>query len=297
MESEFDLSLLRTFVAIVETGGLTTAGRVVGRTQPAVSHQAKRLECAVGRPIFGSDKRHLTLTREGEILLGYARNMLKLNDELRARFASPEVEGRVRLGTPDLYAAYLLPGILGSFSRAYPQIEIELRCQRSIFLAAALRNEEIDLAIVTRQPDMKPGHVVRREQLVWVSSSTLRPERGPVPLALLPEGSVYRSRALEALGRAKRRWEITSISDSIAGLQAAVYAGLAITVLPRCAVSPAMRCLGAAEDLPSLAPIDLVMLKRPKSLGAAAEQLAEYVAQRLEAVEPFRSHEDGGAFR
>jgi len=99
MESEFDLSLLRTFVAIVETGGLTTAGRVVGRTQPAVSHQAKRLECAVGRPIFGSDKRHLTLTREGEILLGYARNMLKLNDELRARFASPEVEGRVRLGT------------------------------------------------------------------------------------------------------------------------------------------------------------------------------------------------------
>ena len=88
MESEFDLSLLRTFVAIVETGGLTTAGRVVGRTQPAVSHQAKRLECAVGRPIFGSDKRHLTLTREGEILLGYARNMLKLNDELRARFAN-----------------------------------------------------------------------------------------------------------------------------------------------------------------------------------------------------------------
>lgn len=292
MRPEIDLSLLRTFVAIVETGGLTSAGRLVGRTQPAISHQAKRLEDAIGRPLFGPDKRRVTLTRDGEILLDYARSMLRLNDEMIASFASPGIEGRVTLGTPDLYAAYLLPSILGSFSKAYPGVEIELRCQRSIFLLTALKAEELDLAILTRQPDLKSGEVVRREPLVWVTGPMARPEEDAVlPLAVLPPGSVYRHCALEALGRQKRRWAITSISDSIAGLQAAVYAGLAVTVLPRCAVSPAMRTLGSGEGMPGLPTIDLVMVGGRKRLSAAGEHLARYIAERLGGVEPFRASE------
>ncbi len=292
MTSELDLSLLRTFIAIVETGGLTSAGRQVGRTQPAISHQAKRLQAAVGRPLFGSDKRHVSLTREGEILLEYAREMLRLNDEARARFSSPNVEGHVTLGTPDLYAAYLLPTILGSFSRAFPGIEIELRCQRSIHLISALRDKQIDLAILTRQPDLRSGQVVRREPLVWVASGAARPELEPIlPLAVLPAGSVYRQHTLEALGGMGRRWVIASISDSIAGLQAAVYAGLAVAVMPLCAVSPALRRLSAADGFPSLPAIDLVMVRKSKSSNPAATQLANYIAQRLDSVEPFRSHD------
>ena len=292
METEFDLALLRTFVAIVETGGLTSAGRLVGRTQPAISHQTKRLEEAVGRPLFGANKRHLTLTREGEILLEYARSILRLNDEARARFASPDVQGHVTLGTPDLYAAYLLPGILGSFSRAHPSIEIELRCQRSIYLIAALQAEQIDLAILTRQPDHQGGQVVRREPMVWVASGTARPESEPIlPLALLPPGSVYRQCALDALGVVGRRWRVASVGDNVAGLQAAIFAGLAVAVMPWCAVSPAMRRLGVSEGLPSLQAVDLVMVRTSKSMSPAAAQLADYIGQRLESVEPFRSHE------
>lgn len=292
MSTEIDLSLLRTFVAIVETGGLTSAGRVVGRTQPAVSQQAKRLEEVLGRPLFGTDKRQLTLTREGEILLEYARGLLRLNDELRVRFAEPMVQGHVTLGTPDLYASYLLPEIIGNFSREYPGVEIELRCQRSILLMTALSSGDIDVAILTRQPELKSGIVVRREPLVWVAGSSLLPEKEAVlPLALLPPGSVYRQAALTALGKAGLRWDITSMSDSIAGLQAAVYAGLAITVLPRCAVSPAMRTLGVAERMPRLPIIDLVMVRGRKSRNAAAEQLADYIARRLETVRPFRATE------
>lgn len=292
MTIEIDLALLRTFVAIVETGGLTSAGRLVGRTQPAISHQAKRLEDAVGRPLFGADKRRLTLTRDGEMLLDYARAMLRLNDEMVASFSSPAIEGRVTLGTPDLYAAYLLPGILGSFSKAYPGVEIELRCQRSIFLMSALKAEEVDFAILTRQPELKMGEVVRREPLAWVTGASARPEEDTVlPLAVLPPGSVYRKCALDALSKQKRRWTIASISDSIAGLQAAVYAGLAVTVLPRCAVSPAMRTLGPAEGMPPLPVIDLVMVSRRKQLSPAGEHLARYIAERLGSVEPFRSSE------
>jgi DNA-binding transcriptional LysR family regulator len=289
---EIDLALLRTFVAIVDTGSMTSAGRKVGRSQPAISHQVKRLEGFVGRPLFGSDKRNLTLTREGELLLEYGRQMLRLNDDARARFALPDIQGRVKLGTPDLYAAYLLPGVLGSFSQAYPQIEIELQCRRSVHLLAGLQSEEIDIAILTSQPDLVGDQIVRHEPLVWVAAHNSHLETEDIlPLAVFPPGSVYRQRALDALGSAGRRWKIVSISDSIAGLQAAVYAGLAVSVLPRCAVSPAMRLLGSAEGMPPLSVIELVLMRKPQGVTEAAEQLANYISAKLATVEAYRSHE------
>lgn len=283
----FDLSpnLLRTFVAVVETGSLTGAGRRVGRTQPAVTHQLNRLENMVQRPLFGPDRRNLVLTADGEILLHYARAMLRLNEEARQRFSRPLIEGRVILGTPDLYAAYLLPEILSRFSRAYPSIELELRCRRSIYLEQALQDGELDLALVTRQPGGLEGQLVRREPLVWVTSPATHPETEEiVPLALLPEGSVYRERALEALDSAQRRWRIVSVSDSIAGLLAAVLAGLAVGVFPRCALQPAVRRLGQRDSFPSLPELDLILLRRQSQISDAANHLADYIARELSSI-------------
>ena len=112
MSQDLDISLLRTFVAIVDTGGLTSAGRKVGRTQPAITHQIRRLEELIGRTLFDDNRRKLSLTRDGEILLEFARAMLRLNDEARARFSVPDITGHVTLGTPDLYASYILPEVL-----------------------------------------------------------------------------------------------------------------------------------------------------------------------------------------
>lgn len=289
MVPDLELTLLRTFVAVVETGGMTSAGRRVGRTQPAITHQMQRFEAALGRPLFGTDRRHLTLTRDGELLLDYARALLRLNDEARACFAAPEVEGRVVLGTPDLYAAYLLPEILARFSRAYPRVAVELRCRRSVHLHAALQADEIDIAVLTEQVEFKGGETVRREPLVWVAGLSGAPEaEATVPLALLPAGSVYRQRALEALGAAGRRWSIASVGDSIAGLQASVLAGLAVSIFPLCAVSAGMRTLGPAEGFPALPTLDLVLHRRAQNLPPAAEHLARYVVANFGEVAPFR---------
>jgi len=275
------ITLLRTFVAIVDTGGLTSAGRRVGRSQPAITHQIRRLEDGLGRPVFGCDRRRLTLTRDGEALLEYARAMLRLNDEVRNRFSAPDVAGHVTLGTPDLYAAYLLPEVLADFSRSFPNVEIQLRCTRSIHLHAALEREELDIALMTNQPELKGGEIIRHEPIVWVAGTRGEPElANPLPLAMLPQGSVYRHIALEALGAAGRQWSIRSICDSIAGLQAAVFAGLAVAVFPRCAVVAGVRCVGKSEGLPTLPPIELV-LHRKRSVSAAAEQLARYIAREL----------------
>lgn len=289
MIEDLSISLLKTFVAVIETGSLTAAGRRVGRTQPAVTHQIKRLESIVGRKLLTTGNRCVVLTADGEILFQYARGLLALNEEALGRFAAPKVRGRVALGTPDLYAAHLLPDVLGSFSRTYPGIEVELNCRRSVFLQEALQRGELDIAIVTRQLGDNTGEVVRREPLVWVAGPEGRPETdGILPLALLPEGSVYRHHALELLNGARRAWRIVSLSDSLAGLEATVFAGLAVAVFPQCALTQAMRQLGPADGLPALPVLDLVLVRRPQ-LSDAAEQLANYIARQFPSAAPLHS--------
>lgn len=281
MSQDLDISLLRTFVAIIDTGGLTSAGKRVGRTQPAVTHQIKRLEEGLGCTLFDSNRRQLSLTRDGEVLLEFARNMLRLNDEAVERFAIADISGCIVLGTPDLYASYLLPEVLDNFSRSHPQVEIQLRCTRSVHLHAALERDEIDIALMTNQPDFRSGELVRREPLVWVAGGSSEPElRKPLPLAVLPQGSVYRHHALEALGAAGLQWSVRSVCDSIAGLQAAVFAGLAVSVFPRCAIVPGIRCLNEQHGLPKLPQIELVLFRK-QGVSEAAEQLAQYIAGEL----------------
>jgi DNA-binding transcriptional LysR family regulator len=284
MIPDLDLSLLKTFAAIVDEGGLTAAGKVVGRTQPAVTHQLRRLERLVGHKLIVVARRSLTLTHDGEILLQYARSMLRLNDEARARISAPHIEGRVIFGVPDLYAS-LLPDILRSYGRAYPRVEVELRFTRSVHLYAALKRKELDLALVTRLPNMEGGRFVGQQPLVWVSSLRSHPETlDPLPLALLPVGAISRNIALEELEKFGRPWRIVSVSDSITGLYAAVVAGLAVSVLPECAVVPGMRMLRASDRVPMLRAVDTLIQHRAGPVSAAAANFAEFIAQRLAAA-------------
>jgi DNA-binding transcriptional LysR family regulator len=123
---------------------------------------------------------------------------------------------------------------------------------------------------------------VRLEPLVWVAAIGSRPEtRKPLPLAVLPQGSVYRHHALEALGAAGLQWSIRSVCDSIAGLRAAVFAGLAVSVFPSCAIGSNIRQLGAQDGLPPLPPVELVMHRKSQGISDAAEQLAQFIAREL----------------
>jgi DNA-binding transcriptional LysR family regulator len=288
MVPDLDLALLKTFAAIVDEGGLTAAGKVVGRTQPAITHQLRRLERLVGQKLIVVGRRNLTLTHDGEILLQFARQMLRLNDEARARMSAPDIEGRVIFGVPDLYAS-ILPDILRSFGHAYPRIEIELRCTRSVHLHAALKRKEIDLALVTRLPKVEGGRFVGQQPLIWVSGLRNHPEMvDPLPLALLPIGAISRQFALDALEELGRPWRIISVSDSITGLQAAIFAGLAVTVLPQCAVTPGMRVLAVRANLPMLRAADLHIHHRAGPISPAAASLGEFIAQRLNSTPGFQ---------
>jgi len=280
-----DVRMLRSFVSVIETGSVTETARRLGRTQPAISLQLSRLEQLTGKVLLRHEGRSTILTNDGDILYSYARSILRLHDEMLSRLASPDIEGRVILGTPDLYAAFLLPPILESFRRAFPRVQIELRSALSTPLVGLVHRGEVDLALVTRMNGFAGGDVVGQEQLVWLTGNDSEAQKeNPLPLALLPPGNVYRDYAIEALDRAGRQWHIACISDSAAGLQAAVFGNIAVTVLGRNAAVPGMREIGAHEDFPPLPKVDLLLYRATGRNSPALDALHGYLSQALQAA-------------
>jgi DNA-binding transcriptional LysR family regulator len=277
-----DLRLLQAFIVLVQTGSFSETSRRLGRTQPAVSLQLRRLEEITGAVLFTRVGRKLVLTDDGEIILGYARTIMGLQDELRARLTAPKLDGQVVLGTPDLYAAYLLPAVLSDFRRAYPNVNVELRCALSSKLMASVERAEIDLALVTGMPAFKDGELVAQETLVWVTGeqSAVHLEN-PVPLAMLPPGNIFRDYGLAALESIGRHWRLACISESIGGLQAAVFAGIAVSVVGKSSVLPGMRELGRSDSFPALPKVDLVLYRSARPSNPAAEAMAEFIVRHF----------------
>ncbi len=276
-----DIDLLRAFVAVAETGSFTRAAGHLGRVQSAVSMQVKRLEEVAGQRLFDRSRRKVALSPDGEVLLGYARRMLALNQAALSDLGQAAVAGRVRLGTADT-AAYFLPGILARFAQALPRVQLEVRCDRSWHLLDALDAGELDLALVTQQGDRRGGRALRREPLVWASArGQTAHETDPLPLAVFAPGCAYRAAAMDALDRAGRAWRVAYSSTSVTGVQAAAVTGLAVGVLPQSALLKGMRVLGETDGLPPLPDYAITLHAAPGNQPAPVARLAEDIAAQL----------------
>ncbi|MEZ5581936.1 MAG: LysR family transcriptional regulator [Candidatus Competibacteraceae bacterium] len=197
------MDLLRTFVTVVDLGGFTHAGALLGRSQPAVSLQIKRLEEIIATPLFQrTTGQRLRPTETGEFVLDYARQILLLNDEVFSRLIKPKVAGCVRIGLPNEFAVSLLPEILGKFTQTHPQVSLEVKCDLSVNLLARLKQQhEFDLVIAIRQEQtpepVAPGWL---EELVWVVNPNHTVHtKTPLPLIVAPSGCTYRERMLQVL--------------------------------------------------------------------------------------------------
>jgi len=279
---DFPIDLLRTFLAIVDAGSFTVAAQQVHRTQSAVSMQIKRLEETVGRPLFYRTGRSFTLTPEGDSLIPYARRMLKLHEETVAALIRPEMAGTVRIGTPDDYAWRFLPEILSRFAKAYPRVQVAVYCEPSSHLAPALEKGKIDLALLTGDCYLSRGEVVRRDPTCWITSANhLAHEEDPLPLAVFQADCVFCDWAFQALETMERKYRIAYQSPSIAGILAAVSAGLAVTVLTGCIVPPDGRVLTEKEGFPSLPETTIVLQHAPGSRSPAVECMASHILEGM----------------
>lgn len=276
-----DLDLLKTFVAVVETGNFSNAAPKVGRSQSAISMQMQRLEEELGRSLLVRMPRAVVPNAAGADLLVYARRLLRLSDEARASLSRPDDAGMVRLGVPDDYAAFVLPPVLAQFAEDYPRVNVELVCEPSRLLVPAIEEGRIDLALVTRLPH-QPFEVVRREPFVWVASPhhvawTL----DPLPVALFELACAARMNVVDALSIAGRPYRSTYSSASLLGLCAVVQAGLAVAGLALSSVPPTLTVIGEAEGLPPMEPLDMSLIRNPASDTAAVSRLDEFLRKAL----------------
>lgn len=278
--------LLRTFIAVVELGGHSKAGAVLGRSQPAISLQIRRLEELVRAPLLSHEGRSIQPTPAGEALLSYAREMVRINDEAVRYFHRSDVNGVVRIGLPTDYAVAFLQGTLTSFQHSHPDLEMEIHCDLSRELHQLLRSDGLDI-IVAMMPAARMPYLSRAwvEQPIWVAAEGLRlSDDRPVPLGAHLEGCDYRSRMIDALDGAARRWRIVYTGPGISGLQNAVQNGLCVTALTKATLQHGMRQLTEGEGFPKLEPLRVGLFYKHPRLSAAGLQLVSDLVAALESV-------------
>ena len=278
--------LLRTFIAVVELGGHSRAGAVLGRSQPAISLQIKRLEDLVRAPLLTQEGRAIHPTPAGEALLSYAREMLRINDEAVRHFHRSDMTGVLRIGLPTDYAVAFLQNTLTTFLRHHSDVDLEIHCDLSRELHQLLRSDDLDIIVAT-MPTARMPYLSRAwiEQPVWAASASLTlKETRPVPLGAHLEGCDYRARMIDVLDAAARRWRIVYTGPGISGLQNAVLNGLCVTALTRATMLPGMRELTEAEGFPKLEPLRIGLFYKHPRLSTAGLQLVSDLVASLENV-------------
>ncbi|MEW6146547.1 MAG: LysR substrate-binding domain-containing protein [Bradyrhizobium sp.] len=281
-----DLELLRSFVSVVEAGGFTRAGARVHRTQSTVSQQIKRLEEDVGQVLLHRDGKDVRPTEAGERLLSYARRLLSLAEEARDVLRQPDGEGAIRLGIPEDFAAYRLAKLLGAFSRSHPRLRLDVRAGQSKHLAHDLERGELDLALYKREAGEKGAIAVWPERVHWVTSKShpVDVDVPSVPLIGFPLGCIYRAGAIHALESAGRAWHTAYTSSSLAGIQAAVAAGMGLSILSEMSILSDHRVLTAKEGFAPINKTELALMASPNA-SPATLRLADRLAQFCDAVQ------------
>lgn len=287
----FDLDLLRSFVIIAEEKSFTRAAERVGRTQSAITLQIQKLEGVLGQPVLTRGKGgHVELSPFGQTLLGRAKELLALNDDVMGTLKATPARGTIRFGIAEELAERFLPTILKSFSDAQPSVEVQVSTVASCALTQQLQtgNHDFVLSQSTVAPRHWPAEPIWQTRLRWVTSDIHKQHlRNPLPImvgmelcpwrpAWLTE-CIWRGMSKSALERANRNYQIVATSTTTAGQLAAVTAGLAVTTTLESENLPeGIRLVHADEGLPELPIIEYLMLRGRNAPAHLTDILAEH---------------------
>lgn len=231
MRRNIDLTALRSFLAVADTGGVTRAAGYLNLTQSAVSMQIKRLEESIGVRLFDRSTRSVTLTPSGEQLVGYARRMLDLNDEVCRRLAEASFEGEIGLGVPHDIVYPAIPEVLRQFAAMFPNVRVRLISSLTRVLKPQLERGELDIILTTEMGCDAGGMVLCNLPLRWAGAEGGTAwKRRPLPLGF-EQNCVARREVQTALDRAAIPWEMAVDSESYRSVSAMVSADLAVHAL------------------------------------------------------------------
>ncbi len=291
-----DLDLLRTFVAVADLNTFAAAAAAVCRTQSAVSQQMQRLEQLVGKELFARHGRNKLLTEHGIQLLGYARKILRFNDEACMSLMFSNLQGVLTLGASDESADTILPFLLNRISSVYPKLALDVSVKRNAFMIEMLKENEVDLVVTTHRPGQFNCLTLRTSPTHWYCAAEYVLQQGePVPLVLLDDPSPFRDMVLAALNEANIPWRLAYVASTLPAVRAAVKAGLGVTARPVEMMSPDLRVLGKSDGLPSLPDTEYLLCHNTSSNN----ELAKVVFEAMENYHnPWQfehvTHEGGG---
>ena len=271
---------LRTFVMVTEHSSFTLAAQQLARSQPAVTLQIQKLEERLQESLFQRNNGPLKLTQAGEILLGFARRILSLHDELNSAFDDKSLSGKLRFGIPSEFATTILPAVISAFASDHPNVMLDVTCDLSKHLMEAVNRHHYDL-ILALHDDIHQEGLIKQERLVWVGK-----RNGPayqhsaVPLIAAPEGCIYRQRGTLALQQSHKEWRIVYTIPDLSGIQAAIEAGLGVTVLAENTVPANLQILDTEQyDLPELGQIGISLIS--KNRNQVVQKLIQYIENNV----------------
>lgn len=290
MAHDLDLTTLRAFVAVAETGSFSLAGQQLHRVQSAISQQVQRLETRLGEMLFERDARQVRLSAAGRAFLPHARQMLALNDQALDVIRHRPASCTLMLGMPDTLAAGWIAPLLQTLGSRMPWLHLSVRCDYSPILWQQWRAGTLDLVIAQDAPDDVEATPLHRERLHWISAKGSRAQwADPLQLACFTEGCCDREHTLRALEDAGRRFHVALASRSHAAILAGVASGRMVAALPARTIGRNGRfCLVEAGDgLPALPSIEVSMACRPgqgtpaSSAGSLREPGLPELVQRV----------------
>jgi DNA-binding transcriptional LysR family regulator len=276
------IDILRAFVAVVEARGFTRAAEELGRTQPTISLQVKRLEELVEAPLFKKGGR-FELSGVGEVCFDYGKRLLRLHDDMLDELGRNNPNDIVRIGMPSEFAAILAPRLNEFRADLQAPTTFEVIVDSSRALSAAFRQNALDVAFVVGSGESEPHRVEQwRGQLRWFGHThDEEQDDRPLPLVLPPQGSPFYDGVIEALRARERRFEIVCTSSDFAVLAAGAAAGLGVTAMIDRLAPPGLET-PSDKSLPPLPEVTLLLLARSQALAHASRRWVASVVEMLQ---------------
>lgn len=259
----FEIDVLKTFIAVAETGSVKYAAERVGRSPAAVSMQMKKLESLVGAPVFRRSEGAMRLSDGGDRLMPHAHRILEANDTALTALLSQDIHGMVRIGLCLENIETRMPEILAGFSRAHSGVTVNITAGDAQDLSAMLAANALDIALLTTGggvPYLEQDRLLYEQPLVWAAHrNSHRVAENPLQIAVAPVGCPWRDAALNSLQRAGIEYRISYLSNVSESQLAAVRADLAVAALPVSRVINSTHPICVASNLPKLPDTRMVL--------------------------------------
>ena len=250
MPNCLNLDYLNTFLTAAETGRLNITAELVYRSHSAVSMQIKKLEEQVGAALFIRNKDTLTLTRQGEILMEYAKHILELNSAVFSSISNHNWSGNIVFGIPTDYSELYIRHIHPRISEHLSDIRLTTVCSRSRELRRQMKEGKINIAIVAMEPQYTEDMLLWEEPLCWVHAGNFeRPPDAPLPIALFADNCIVNNHSLYCLKKSNVDFNIVFTSTMLDNIVQAVKAGVAVSLLPKSLITDDLQCV-SPEFLP-----------------------------------------------